>query len=887
MSQSSIPVASQRSGGSGNVEEGRVFINGRVAIGSTDDDFVCATLDWWPPDKCDYGTCSWGRASLLNLDLTNKILFNAIKAFSSLKIRMGGTLQDKVIYQRTGDQQPCAQFVKNSSEMFGFSEGCLPMSRWDELNQFFRDAGAVVIFGLNALSGRSIGMDGLATGAWNGSDAESLIQYTVNKGYTIHGWELGNELTGNGVGAGVPADQYASDINTLQSMVQKIYASYEAKPLVIGPGGFFDASWYTEFIDKTLKSLQVVTHHIYNLGPGVDDHLIDKILDPSYLDGGSKPFQDLQSILQNSATSATAWVGEAGGAYNSGHNLVTNAFAFSFWYLDQLGMASSYGNKTYCRQTLIGGNYGLLNTTTFVPNPDYYSALLWHRLMGRNVLSTSFNGTKKIRAYSHCSKQSPGITLLLINLDGNTTLRVQVSTENDVASQRSGGSGNVEEGSVFINGRVAIGSTDDDFICATLDWWPPDKCDYGTCSWGRASLLNLDLSNKILLNAIKAFSPLKVRMAEPFNNYWAVVIFGLNALSGRTIGLDGLAAGAWNSSDAESLIRYSANKGYTIHGWELGNELTGNGVGAGVPADQYASDINTLQSMVQKIYAGFEVKPLVLGPGGFFDASWYTEFIDKTLKSLQVVTHHIYNLGPGVDDHLIDKILDPSYLDGGSKPFQDLQSILQTSATSATAWVGEAGGAYNSGHNLVTNAFAFSFWYLDQLGMASSYDTKTYCRQTLIGGNYGLLNTTTFVPNPDYYSALLWHRLMGRNVLSTSFYGTRKIRAYAHCSKQSPGITLLLINLDDKTQRSNFSRMRRVSKIDASVREEYHLTAKDGDLHSQTLLLNGKVLTINSSRIVPPLEPIRVSSMDPVIVAPFSIVFVRFPNINYPACKYK
>ena len=34
-------------------------------------------------------------------------------------------------------------------------------------------------------------MDGLATGAWNSSDAESLIQYTVNKGYTIHGWELG------------------------------------------------------------------------------------------------------------------------------------------------------------------------------------------------------------------------------------------------------------------------------------------------------------------------------------------------------------------------------------------------------------------------------------------------------------------------------------------------------------------------------------------------------------------------------------------------------------------------------------------------------------------------------------------------------------------------
>lgn len=41
--------------------------------------------------------------------------------------------------------------------------------------------------------------------------------------------------------------------------------------------------------------------------------------------------------------------------------------------------------------------------------------------------------------------------------------------------------------------------------------------------------------------------------------------------------------------------------------------------------------------------------------------------------------------------------------------------------------------------------------YLDQLGMASKYNTTVYCRQSLIGGNYGLLNTTTFVPRPDYF----------------------------------------------------------------------------------------------------------------------------------------
>lgn len=46
---------------------GQAAVDGRRAIATTGEDFVCATLDWWPPDKCDYGTCAWGRAGLLNL----------------------------------------------------------------------------------------------------------------------------------------------------------------------------------------------------------------------------------------------------------------------------------------------------------------------------------------------------------------------------------------------------------------------------------------------------------------------------------------------------------------------------------------------------------------------------------------------------------------------------------------------------------------------------------------------------------------------------------------------------------------------------------------------------------------------------------------------------
>lgn len=59
-----------------------------------------------------------------------------------------------------------------------------------------------------------------------------------------------------------------------------------------------------------------------------------------------------------------------------------------------------------------------------------------------------------------------------------------------MSSQSVAGDGSVE-GTVFIDGKISIGKIDEDFICATLDWWPPEKCDYGTCSWDHASLINL------------------------------------------------------------------------------------------------------------------------------------------------------------------------------------------------------------------------------------------------------------------------------------------------------------------------------------------------------------------------------------------------------------
>jgi heparanase 1 len=76
-----------------------------------------------------------------------------------------------------------------------------------------------------------------------------------------------------------------------------------------------------------------------------------------------------------------------------------------------------------------------------------------------------------------------------------------------------------------------------------------------------------------------------------------------------------------------------------------------------------------------------------------------------------------------------------------------------------------------------------------------------------------------------------------------------------------------------------------VDSTSETAREEYHLTPQDGNLHSQIMLLNGNVLSVNSDGDIPRLEPLYVNSSKPIRVAPFSIVFSHIPDAVVPACS--
>ena len=53
-----------------------------------------------------------------------------------------------------------------------------------------------------------------------------------------------------------------------------------------------------------------------------------------------------------------------------------------FWYINMLAGTANLGAKGLYRQTIVGGNYALLDLQAgFVPRADYWVAWAWQRLV--------------------------------------------------------------------------------------------------------------------------------------------------------------------------------------------------------------------------------------------------------------------------------------------------------------------------------------------------------------------------------------------------------------------------------------------------------------------------------------------------------------------------
>ena len=73
------------------------------------------------------------------------------------------------------------------------------------------------------------------------------------------------------------------------------------------------------------------------------------------------------------------YLGETGSAFGGGAAELSDRFVASFLWLDKLGVAASQGINVVVRQSLFGGNYGLMRADhkgALVPNPVRFLRIL-------------------------------------------------------------------------------------------------------------------------------------------------------------------------------------------------------------------------------------------------------------------------------------------------------------------------------------------------------------------------------------------------------------------------------------------------------------------------------------------------------------------------------
>lgn len=165
--------------------------------------------------------------------------------------------------------------------------------------------------------------------------------------------------------------------------------------------------------------------------------------------------------------------------------------------------------------------------------------------------------------------------------------------------------------------------------------------------------------------------------------------------------------------------------------------------------------------------------------------------------------------------------------------------------------------AYNSGREGVTNTFISTAWYaavLSSLSKTQPISHSVYCRQALIGGHYELISHESMDPNPDYWMARLWKRLVGRKAIGPIDSSVRKdsletakafsfgccynpgndeLLVHAFCAKAEDGdVVFVVINVaKSATHHLNITL--------GSSRTEYILTPQKNQWNSKRVLLNG------------------------------------------------
>jgi heparanase 1 len=369
--------------------------------------------DWWSSSLKKTFSLS-GKESAPKLNLDSSKLRNYTKQLTPAILRIGGNLADKVSY---GEKLP------------GYTYH-IPFSVLESLDDFVSSLHMKLFITLNAGKGPR------ENKKWTSKNAEILLQYLKKTTTPIAGFEFGNEPNAFILsGLRLTGKQYAEEYSRCRNLVKQYYPN---SPLT----GCSSAFWpyigegyplMKSFL-KHAKDIDVISWHFYpqqsKRSPVATRRARKKtLLSRRTLNSVAKWHAKIAKNTTKYHHPLSFWMTETGGAQAGGQPGITDVFVGSLWWLDELGTLAQLQYEKVMRQTLVGGDYGLLDNN-YDPNPDYWATLLWKKFMDGDVYHTNQNNAKStLRIYAHRNKKYT--TLLAINI-GKKWRHIDIDKEAEV-----------------------------------------------------------------------------------------------------------------------------------------------------------------------------------------------------------------------------------------------------------------------------------------------------------------------------------------------------------------------------------------------------------------------------------------------------------------------
>jgi len=351
------------------------------------------------------------------------------------------------------------------------------------------------------------------------------------------------------------------------------------------------------------------------------------------------------------------------------------------------------------------------------------------------------------------------------------------------------------------------------------------------------------------------------------------------------------ANGVWTSEQAKQIFDYTKSLEGSIAAAELFNEPTMPEMGGapkGYDAAAFARDVKVFRDYARSA----DPKMLVLGPGSVGEGAnskilvpglkimKSEDMLTATGPAFDVFSYHTYGAvssrckSMGAEATTTqDAALSEDWLARGDENEEFYAGLRDRFEPGKPMWNTETAQAACGGDRWAST-FLDSFRYLNQLGDLARRGVQVQLHNTLAASDYGLLDEKTYEPRPNYWSALLWRKLMGTTVLDPGPSPVPSLHVYAQCLRNHPGgVTLLVINADAKDVQSLTVR---------TASERFTLTAQE--LKDKQVQLNGIDLKLGADDALPELKG-NATQSGKVTFAPASITFLAIPRAHNASCQ--